>query len=316
MTQPTPIPCPICKLDEQKASFSDGQERITVDCIRCGRFTITATAARMAEARQLGPKLSAWIRDHSEAGRELPEIHSQNLDTIESTLPEYTVLQKQLILLRAIARRSDFPGKTVRLLPDYDFPLAWASNETELVFYLTTLEERGLVRNPEVETRTLADIDAPIQITSGGWELLDEQSRASPFSDQVFVAMSFSDGLKSVWLDAIRPAIADAGYQPYRVDSVPHLDRIDAKIVTEIRNSKFLVADVTEHKLGVYFEAGYALGFGLPVIWTVRHDELSKTHFDTRQYNHIVWHDLSELKEQLYLVICAVIGRNIDRSVS
>ncbi|MBI3041478.1 MAG: nucleoside 2-deoxyribosyltransferase [Betaproteobacteria bacterium] len=192
----------------------------------------------------------------------------------------------------------------------YDFPLAWASNETELEFYLQTLEERGLIRNPEAETRTLAELDAVLQITSGGWEFLDEQSRASPLSDQVFVAMSFSESLKPAWLDAIRPAIDEAGYRPYRVDSEPHIDRIDAKIVAEIRDSKFLVADVTEHKLGVYFEAGYALGFGLPVIWTVRHDELSKTHFDTRQYNHIVWRDPPELKEQLHLVICAVIGKN------
>ena len=111
-------------------------------------------------------------------------------------------------------------------------------------------------------------------------------------------------------MEGIRPAISDAGFKPYRVDAEPHVDRIDAKIVTEIKNSKFLVADVTEHKLGVYFEAGYAFGFGLPVIWTVRDDELSKAHFDTRQYNHIVWQSPTELKEKLYFVICAVIGKN------
>jgi nucleoside 2-deoxyribosyltransferase len=154
------------------------------------------------------------------------------------------------------------------------------------------------------------DTDVSVQITTRGWEFLNEQSRSTPFSDQVFVAMSFSEGLKPIWLDAIRPAIADAGFKPYRVDAEPHVDRIDAKIVTEIRNSKFVVADVTEHKLGVYFEAGYALGFGLPVIWTVRDDELSKVHFDTRQYSHIVWRTPTEFKEQLYFVICAVIGKN------
>ena len=310
MTQTTSMSCPVCKVKGAQALLSDGGERITVECSRCGKFTITRTAAAMAESRNLGPKLSAWIRDHTEDKRDLPEINSRNIDTIESTLPDYTVPQKQLLLLRAIARRSDFPGRTVRLLPDYDFPLAWASNDTEFQFYVRTLEDRGLVRDPEPEARTISDTDVPLQITSSGWEYLDEQSRAMPLSDQVFVAMSFSEELKPAWLDAIRPAVTEAGYKPYRVDAEPHIDRIDAKIVTEIRNSKFLVADVTEHKRGVYFEAGYALGFGLPVIWTVRHDELSKAHFDTRQYNHIVWRDIAELKEQLYVVICAVIGRN------
>jgi nucleoside 2-deoxyribosyltransferase len=264
----------------------------------------------MAETRQITPLLSAWIREATEAGRQIPEINSRNIDAVESTLPAYSVSQKQLLLIRALARKSKFPGDSIQLVPEYDFPLAWAANEDELIFYLRTREQRGLIGDTSEGAHTLDEIVAPFNVTSNGWEYLDEHSRQSPLSDQVFVAMSFSDELKLLWLDAIAPAIDEAGYKPYRVDSEPHVDRIDAKIVAEIRNSKFVVADVTEHKLGVYFEAGYALGLGLPVIWTVREDELAKTHFDTRQYNHIVWSSPSELKEKLYLVICAVIGKN------
>jgi nucleoside 2-deoxyribosyltransferase len=59
------------------------------------------------------------------------------------------------------------------------------------------------------------------------------------------------------------------------------------------------VADFTLHKAGVYFESGFALGLGIPVIWTCREDELVKTHFDTRQYNHVVWKDEQDLFEKL-----------------
>ena len=121
--------------------------------------------------------------------------------------------------------------------------------------------------------------------------------------------MSFSEDLRPVWTDALRPAIVDAGYKPYRIDAEPHIDRIDAKIVAEIKNSKFLVADMTQHKHGVYFEAGLALGLGLPVIWSVRANDLESTHFDTRQYNHIVWSDVAELRERVFVTICAVIGK-------
>jgi nucleoside 2-deoxyribosyltransferase len=79
--------------------------------------------------------------------------------------------------------------------------------------------------------------------------------------------------------------------------------------VAEIKNSLFLVADVTEQKQGVYFEAGYAIGLEIPVIWSVKKDELEKVHFDTRQYNHIVWESEKDLKEQLYNFICAIIGK-------
>jgi nucleoside 2-deoxyribosyltransferase len=121
--------------------------------------------------------------------------------------------------------------------------------------------------------------------------------------------MSFSEDLKPIWEGPIFTAITKAGYKPYRVDAEPHSDRIDFKIISEIKNSRFLVADVTEHKLGVYFEAGYALGLGLPVIWCVRKDHLEKVHFDTRQYNHIVWEAPNELENQLYDFICAIIGK-------
>ena len=79
--------------------------------------------------------------------------------------------------------------------------------------------------------------------------------------------------------------------------------------MTEIKNSLFVVADVTEHKNMVYFEAGYAIGRNLPVIWCVHNDNLPNVHFDRTQYNHVVWRTTSELKEKLYNVICAVVGR-------
>lgn len=121
--------------------------------------------------------------------------------------------------------------------------------------------------------------------------------------------MSFSPDLKEIWEDAIKPGIEKAGYKAYRVDSNPHSDMIDTKIMAEIKNSRFLFADVTQQRQGVYFEAGYALGLGLPVIWSCRKDDFDNIHFDTRQYNHIRWEKKEELQEELYNYICAIIGK-------
>jgi hypothetical protein len=47
---------------------------------------------------------------------------------------------------------------------------------------------------------------------------------------------------------------------------------------------------------------------GRPVIWTCRKDrEATDMHFDTRQYNHILWSDAADLSEQLYFRIVATI---------
>ena len=48
-----------------------------------------------------------------------------------------------------------------------------------------------------------------------------------------------------------------------------------------------LSSDFTGNRGGVYYEAGFAHGLGLPVIFMCRDgDEL---HFDVRQYNCIFW---------------------------
>ena len=124
--------------------------------------------------------------------------------------------------------------------------------------------------------------------------------------------MSFSPDLKSAWENGIYPALKRAGYRPYRVDAEPHIDRIDAKIVAEIRNSRFLVADVTQQRPGVYFEAGFAIGLGLPVFWLVRKDDLDNVHFDTRQYNHIIWDSEENLASQLENFVIAFLGKGAD----
>lgn len=50
------------------------------------------------------------------------------------------------------------------------------------------------------------------------------------------------------------------------------------------------------------------LGIRMPVIWTCRHDLIDQVHFDTRQYNHIVWRDSQDLQLQLKNRILAVLG--------
>lgn len=302
-------PCPICKLDDQGVRLSDHRERISLICQRCGKFTITRTASGMAENRELGHKLSAWIRDRSESDVLVPEIDSNTLNEIEGILPNYRVSEKQIILLRAFERRTLYPGQSIDIITRLDYPLAWAAGEEEFRYLLRSIIERGLIRRTDGPSDLSDSFELNFEITSEGWTFLDNHARPSVISDQVFVAMSFSPELKSAWENGIKPALEKIGFRPYRVDAEPHLDKIDTKIITEIKNSRFLVADVTEQRAGVYFEAGYALGLNLHVFWCVKRNDLKNVHFDTRQYNHIVWDNEKHLAEQLQLFVTAIIGK-------
>jgi hypothetical protein len=84
--------------------------------------------------------------------------------------------------------------------------------------------------------------------------------------------------------------------------------------MAEIRRSRFVVADYTGQVNGVYFEAGFALGFGLTVFPTCRADEVSKLHFDIKHLNTLLWNTPAELADGLNRRIRAVIGAGPDAS--
>lgn len=242
-------------------------------------------------------------------GIEIPMLTSEFLNEVVKTLPQYSPIEKQNKLLKAIELQTNYPGKEVILTPDLDASLAWAENDQEFTYYVKSLIDRGLIEINSTKGRTLNDPLYPMIITAHGWEYLEKNETDIQSKTQAFVAMSFDTTLLALFKNAIEPAIDKAGYRAYRVDAQPHLERIDAKIISEIKNSRFLVADVTQQKAGVYYEAGFAHGLGIPVIWCVKKDELKDVHFDTRQYNHILWETEEELKEQLHDFILATIGK-------
>jgi len=130
-----------------------------------------------------------------------------------------------------------------------------------------------------------------------GWEQLQP---TAGISGGCFVATSFHDDLKEAWGRGIYLAVKEeCKMEPVRVDFVEHNKKICDKIVAEICTCQFLVADVTLQRAGVYFEAGFAMGLGRPVIWTCRKDDFENVHFDTRQYNHIVWNAPTDLRTRL-----------------
>jgi nucleoside 2-deoxyribosyltransferase len=296
--------CPICKLNDKRIIRDQlGILQLRVKCPRCKEFVILDSVAFDEPNSRFGPKVSAWIREYNERSGEVPQITPETLNELQTILPDYSPREKQIKLLRNIERKTGFPGQRVVLNYNDDFPLAWASGYEEFFYYISSLRDRGLFG------ADMAMGQCDVTITADGWDYLEQLERHIEDRTQAFVAMSFSEDLKSIWEGPIYRAIKKAGYKPYRVDAEPHSDRIDAKIIAEIKNSRFVVADVTEQKLGVYFEAGYAIGLGLPVLWCVREDELEKVHFDTRQYNHIVWETADDLETQLYDFICAIIGK-------
>lgn len=187
---------------------------------------------------------------------------------------------------------------------------AWSESMKlgDIQYLLKALENRGRL------VQIYSSVDASnFMITLDGHNYIAELSKQTVVNSmQAFVAMWFDASLNDAWNKGIEPAVIEAGYIPMRIDQEEYLTKIDDQIIAEIRRSKFLVADLTEGRKGargsVYYEAGFAHGFNLPVIFTCREDSLNNVHFDVRQYPFIVWKEPEGIKARLSNRISAVIG--------
>ena len=87
-----------------------------------------------------------------------------------------------------------------------------------------------------------------------------------------------------------------------------HANSIDDEIIGNIRKARFMVADFTGQRAGVYFEAGMMNGLGRTVIWMCSNDDTKQLHFDVRQRNFIDWVSVEDARGKLYKRILAPEG--------
>lgn len=144
-----------------------------------------------------------------------------------------------------------------------------------------------------------------IRLTPKGYARVDELQKNTSYGKAVLVAMKFGDDTIPL-RDAIRRGITNAGYVAVFIDEVQHNDFITPELLKHIRDSKFVVVDLTHQNNGAYFEEGYAMGLGKPVIQLCKQD--TKLHFDIAQKNTIMWQSEDDIPDKL----CNRIKATID----
>jgi len=296
--------CPICGWDAKRTGVPE-RDAFVADCGRCGRYVVTGVLlnASVPEAdKPLLPYLAAHTRQANLQGA-VVELTTDNWRDLARGHQGRPVNQKSLAILQDLAKRSRWPGDKVQLFYADSAPLFDAASDDE-VGYLVD----HLIRLKQVRSVAPLGGGRELIVEPEGWTRMEPPSGGG-IPGRCFVAMSFHESLASAYVNGIRPAVAECGFTPVRIDLVEHNEKICDKILAEIRLAQFVVADFTLHRAGVYFESGFAMGLGRPVIWTCRKDQLAEAHFDTRQYNHIEWETPAGLRQKLTDRIRAIIPR-------
>lgn len=274
------------------------------DCPSCGKYRLQLSAKEdyFSNVRPLKPqhrqRISGWIRDQQKFG-DPPTLSADDIEQLKSVrLP--TLPERATRLLSAIVEILPDPLEVTSIADHRIWGASFSITYSDVRLLAEILRDSGFLN-------FIGDSDL-VRITPQGHIEVEEKTLRNPSSSQGFVAMWFSDKVQSAYKNGISPAITAARYSPLRIDTKEHTNKIDDEIVAEIRRSRFLVADFTGHRGGVYFEAGFAMGLNIPVFFTCRHDAIEDLHFDIRQYNTIAWTDEADLKTRLKNRIIAVIG--------
>jgi len=175
--------------------------------------------------------------------------------------------------------------------------------EDEVKYVFSMLDELGYVS-------CIAENE--YRISAKGWMRIQELQASKTVIPQGFIAMWFDESM-ILARTQIQNAILDCGYTPVIIDVKEHNNQIVPEIFFEIEQSTFLIADLTGHRNGVYYEAGYAQALGKEVILLCNKSDFVNLHFDVAQKNTIVWEDESDLYNRLTKRIIATVGkRNVE----
>lgn len=211
-------------------------------------------------------------------------------------------------LFKFLVKLQGYDGEYIRLekIEEFEWHKLFFKDIKEFSFYLQSLENHSFIR-------IMRHLNNGLPI---GYELTYEGLKYDVYlndfgkeSKNCFVAMSFdNEDLESIYKNAFVPILESFGFNPILVKDANYESEktINDAMIALIKKSKFIIADFTKQKRNVYFEAGFAAGLGLKVIYTCRKDYFDSkknvnklSAFDTNHFPHIIWTNIEDLKVQL-----------------
>ena len=322
--------CPICRPNYSGTALVEGLgDALRFNCNVCGVFVASNTVLKsvLGSAENLTivqrAILSHRIRIESDAGR-VAEIDTNSIsDIIEgASLPSVSLQAKRLI--ESIGNQINKTGLEIAMR-DGEFVRAGCLNSA-----LGQQLVRDLVGSGEIVAG--GNIDYIDEITSSniltkgyalslsGWEEFEFLKSGKFSGNYAFIAMKFNDEILDPFISTnVKEAVKDAlGFQVVDLRDVSQAGIIDNLMRAQIRDSAFVLVDLSHDNSGAYWEAGYAEGLGKPVIYLCEKNkfEEKQTHFDTNHCTTVVWEESNpeSFKAELIATVRRSIGYLEGRS--
>lgn len=286
------IKCIFCGNNAKEHGFELKYEGVTYTCSVCGRYVLERSfhIERYSEQKDKFYKVSSWIRENNDLFEKPPKITTSNFPKLLD-IRDKKIKEKFDLMMRYLYDLQD-----KNLNPREMIVKCWFKDTDEGLVFLKKGFNNQLISG-NMEGRTYYHD----RLTYDGLEYVENLESPNASSKNVFLAFNFETELNDIFSTYVREAVEESNLTCIIVNqNNTELNKsITDEIIGKLKSSRIVIADFTNHRNSVYFEAGFAMGMKIPIIWTVQKGHDDAMSFDTRQYPHIVWENGEDLKKQI-----------------
>lgn len=320
------IKCPICDLE---ATLLPTRDTHRISCPICGEFNIGSPfkipSFNIDEKIKLMYYYYTTPKDNAELRLQNYITELNKNEFLNKITAPKTILEKLDNILKYIKDNTHEYGEYVQIERNNGYRQFFCKDDNEFDRMLNDLEEKKLINIKKVSS--LEVLDTPkttyrgISITTKGFQYVEKLEENKSDLTQCFIAMWFNKCTNNFYKASKQTVENNTGFKVLKIDDYEHINYIPIEIINQIKNSRFMIADLTGHRGGVYYEAGYAEALNIPVIYTCRKDWFEEkkdikgkiirngVHFDIKQKNILMWQNnkLDDFQEKLLKMIKQVI---------
>lgn len=271
--------CPICdnvlkeKESYEKDQYDNNKYKYYYQCKRCGKFKLNKIAQlALGEIRKNNDDITskqqlALISYHTIINNNGPIFVNITKEKIEEISKEIfpTPMEQMNNFILFLGDETKIIGKTIQI--------HWMVEngnyfKTLALIYAIDRDNFEEILKISQNEQFVTDKSGKYALTFKGWEKYQQLKKGQSISKKAFMAMQFNDKkIEDFFKTVIKPAISELGFDIYDLRDNPESGFLDDRLRVEIRNSRFMIADLTNQNDGAYWEAGYAEGLGKKVFY-------------------------------------------------
>lgn len=297
-----PSQCPVCQSQDGFTCTVEpygSRDAKLFRCEVCGVFAMSRSALEDHNDLRSAPlnrvkraALSHQIRLSQSQNREPRMLTSSDFQ--RDRLNALVLPSPPQQAINAIRIIGDFVSENgeplAQMTPDFASTVGAPSREAAFEL-LEELKAYGQIT--ALSQRLLSDfVMQDMNLSLQGWDRYELEKRGEIAGNYGFIALKFGDPVLDPFLaNHVKPAVKNLGYDLFDMRDVSRAGVIDNLLRMQIRDSAFVLVDLTHENSGAYWEAGYAEGIGKPVLYLCERSKFDekKTHFDTNHCTTVLW---------------------------